>query len=66
MTTIEPADWQKSDFCGTGACVEVSLPMAGPVFIRDSKDPEGPVLEFTQAEWDAFVQGIKADRFARR
>jgi hypothetical protein len=33
------------------------------IAVRDSKDPEGPQLFFTPAEWDAFVAGVKADEF---
>ncbi|HKT05478.1 MAG TPA: DUF397 domain-containing protein, partial [Rugosimonospora sp.] len=31
--------------------------------VRDSKDPHGPVLEFTAAEWSAFVDGAKGGEF---
>ncbi len=53
--------WQKA--CGGGACVEVAPGPAGAIFIRDSKNPQGPKLEFTRAEWDAFTAGVKADVF---
>jgi hypothetical protein len=33
------------------------------IAVRDSKHPEGPVLLFTQAEWDAFVAGAKGGEF---
>jgi hypothetical protein len=29
--------------------------------VRDSKDPTGPALTFTAAEWSAFTAGIRAD-----
>lgn len=35
----------------------------GDVLVRDSKDPSGPVLRFTRAEWDAFTAGVKAGDF---
>lgn len=31
--------------------------------MRDSKDPTGPALAFTRAEWQAFVGGIRASEF---
>ena len=31
--------------------------------MRDSHDPDGPVLVFTEAEWDAFVAGAKDGEF---
>ncbi|MFG1864797.1 DUF397 domain-containing protein [Microbispora bryophytorum] len=33
------------------------------IAVRDSKDPDGPKLFFTPAEWDAFLAGVKADEF---
>jgi hypothetical protein len=29
--------------------------------VRDSKDPTGPALTCTAAEWSAFTAGIRAD-----
>ncbi|GAA0829680.1 DUF397 domain-containing protein [Streptosporangium amethystogenes subsp. fukuiense] len=34
------------------------------VLVRDSKDPEGPVLSFAPSEWDAFLGMIKGGEFA--
>jgi hypothetical protein len=31
--------------------------------MRDSKDLNGPVLEFTREEWSAFVEGVIAGEF---
>ncbi|MEU1880966.1 DUF397 domain-containing protein [Streptosporangium sp. NPDC020072] len=61
--------WIKSSLSGDngGNCVEVAaLKGAGHadlVAVRDSKDPEGPKLFFTPAEWDAFLNGVKAGEF---
>ena len=55
------ATWRKSTYSnGSGGnCVEVAdLPNGRAV--RDSKHPEGPILEFTRERWQAFVQGIQA------
>jgi hypothetical protein len=53
--------WVKSSFCGHPGCVEVSHSAIMDTFhVRDSKDPEGPELEFTRAEWEAFIKGVKA------
>ena len=35
------------------------------IAVRDSKDPDGPKLFFTQAEWDAFLNSVKAHEFDR-
>jgi hypothetical protein len=37
--------------------------MNGMVAVRDSKDPDGPVLLYTRAEWRAFLHGAKAGEF---
>lgn len=38
----------------------------GAVALRDSKDPTGPVLVFTSAEWAAFLAGAKDGEFDLR
>ncbi|MGH3775773.1 MAG: DUF397 domain-containing protein [Pseudonocardiaceae bacterium] len=57
---LAPALWRKSTFSNnTGACVEVAdLGGAGRA-VRDSKDPTGPALTFTAAEWAAFTAGVR-------
>ena len=57
------ADWRKSSFCGSNACVEVAK-SHGNYLLRDSKDPNSPVLSFTPDEWTAFVAGVSAGEFA--
>jgi hypothetical protein len=54
--------WRRSTRCGSSACVEVAIGR-GSVFVRDSKDPKGPVLTFTAAEWSAFADGVAAGEF---
>lgn len=49
--------WQRSSRCEGGACVEVAHE-GGEVLVRDSKDPDGPVLRFDPAEWEAFIGGV--------
>jgi hypothetical protein len=52
------APWVKSSFSfANGNCVEVAELPGGSVGIRDSRDPDGPVLRFTRAEWAAFLGG---------
>lgn len=31
--------------------------------VRDSKDPDGPVLVFPVGEWSAFVEGVRAGEY---
>ena len=56
--------WKKSSRSGTngGACVEVRRHDTS-IQVRDSKDPNGPVLTFTPAEWDAFIDGARKGEF---
>lgn len=56
--------WRRSSF-STGSdatCVEVAV-HGSAVAVRDSKDPDGPVLRFTSAEWRVFLLGVRADEF---
>jgi hypothetical protein len=56
--------WRKSSFSvNSGNCVELSPLAGGGVAVRDSKDPDGPVLRFTAAEWAAFRAGEAAGEF---
>jgi Domain of unknown function (DUF397) len=63
-----PPAWRRSSF-STGAdqtCVEVAVTggdFAPEVLLRDSKDPTGPVLRFTAAEWGVFLRGVLAGEF---
>jgi hypothetical protein len=55
-------DWRKSSYSGTqgGDCVEMAA-CPERVHVRDSKDPEGPVLTFSAAAWSAFVTYAAAE-----
>jgi hypothetical protein len=55
--------WIKAARSGdAGACVELRR-RAGGVEVRDSKDPDGPVLRFTPAEFAAFLDGAGKAEF---
>jgi hypothetical protein len=45
-----------------GACVELAA-AAGNIAMRDSKDPAGPVLVYTPAEFAAFLDGARNGEF---
>jgi hypothetical protein len=60
--SIATPQWRRSTRCGSSACVEVAMER-GSVLVRDSKDPHGPVLTFTPAEWAAFTEGVTAGEF---
>ena len=56
--------WVKSSFSfSNGNCVEVAGLPERTVGLRDSKDPEGPVLRFTPGEWSAFLGGARNGEF---
>ena len=61
MDGLDHADWRKSSYSGTngGNCVEVARNLPGIVAVRDSKDPAGPALAFTPADWEAFTADLK-------
>lgn len=47
--------WRTSSYSGSDSCVEVAVAL--PSFaVRDSKDPNSPVLTFSQASWRAFLR----------
>lgn len=57
--------WRTSSYSTSEAnCVEVAL--GGPaVGVRDSKDPDGPVLAVPARRWSAFLRGVAAGDFDR-
>lgn len=67
MHDLTGANWHKSTRSGdSGDCVEVAdvLPHApGYVAVRDSKNPSGATLCFTDAEWNAFIGGVHDGEF---
>jgi hypothetical protein len=56
--------WVKSTYCSNGACVEAA---DGPDFValRDSKRPDGGMLQVSHSDWRGFLAGIKAGDFPR-
>jgi len=59
--------WIKSSLSAyNGNCVEVAGLANDRIRVRDSKNPRGAVLNFTPAEWDAFVGGVRNGEFDRK
>ncbi len=52
----KPAPFRKSTFSEEGGCC-VEVAMAELIVLRDSKNPEGPLLWFTPEKWTAFLSG---------
>jgi hypothetical protein len=60
------AKWFKSSrSSGNGACVEVAIVEEG-VAVRDTQDRAAGMLQFTHAEWAAFVGGVKDGEFDKQ
>jgi Domain of unknown function (DUF397) len=58
---VEIATWRKSSrSAGAQECVEVGSG-ASVIGVRDSKDPEGPVLRFGAGAWRAFLRSVTRD-----
>ncbi len=59
--------WFKSSRSSAGDnCVEASFAQNGDVGVRDSKDPNGPTLEFTATEWSVFIAAVHDGIFDRK
>jgi hypothetical protein len=62
--SLEGARWRKSARSSAqGNCVELALLPEAGVAVRNSRDPEGPALVFTDAELEAFLGGVKDGEF---
>jgi uncharacterized protein DUF397 len=62
MPNLSIARWHKSSYSGNNGCVEIAR-VEGQIAVRDSKDRGGPVLLFTAAEWEAFLNGARDGEF---
>ena len=57
------AHWAKSTHSGGGQnCVEVARNLPGVVAVRDSKNPDGPALVMSPAQWRVFTAAVRRDR----
>jgi hypothetical protein len=61
VADLNGTNWRKSSYSSGngGACVEVAAGGPGVVAVRDSKDPDGPALIFSPADWSAFIASLK-------
>ena len=65
VADLTGSNWRKSSYSSAngGNCVEVAADGPGAVAVRDSKDPDGPALVFTAAEWHSFTAQVRSSRF---
>lgn len=63
---VTGARWRKSSGSAPNRsnCVEVATPRHD-VAVRDSKDPNAPVLRLSGRRWAAFTDGIRRGRYDR-
>lgn len=54
------APFLTSTHSNPGDCVAVARPADRGVAVKDSKNPTGPILEFTREAWAAFLADIPA------
>jgi hypothetical protein len=58
------SNWRKSTYSAVTNCVEVAT-AASTVSVRDTKlGLASPVLTFSPAEWDVFLDGVKGKCWA--
>lgn len=51
--------WKKSSYSNAlGNCVETKL-SSTDADVRDSTNPDGPVLSFSRPDWEQFLRAIK-------
>lgn len=53
-------EWRKANRSGAQGdnCVEVATNVPDVVAVRDSKHPDGPVLEVSPAQWRQFLADL--------
>lgn len=66
MTNEEFTGWRKASYSGqNGGCIEVAADRT-VVGVRDTRQHgRGPVLEFPETAWRAFIAGARAVRLPR-
>jgi hypothetical protein len=55
--------WRKSTTSASSNCVEIAFYEAG-IHVRDSKNPDGPMLSFAPSAWLTFLADCRAGDFA--
>jgi hypothetical protein len=54
--------FRRSSYSWDNNCVEVA-DSGFDIAVRDSEDPNGPVLIFSYRDWDAFLKGVRDGEF---
>ena len=65
MDKLDGLPWRTSSYSGSngGNCIEVATTTASTVAVRDSKDPDGPVLTVSSQRWRSLLaEAVRVDR----
>lgn len=62
-TALSGSNWRKGSLSGADGCVEVRFVGEKHVQFRDSKDPDGPILTFSNREWTVFKTALLSGEF---
>ncbi|MFF4830538.1 DUF397 domain-containing protein [Streptomyces sp. NPDC001315] len=50
----------KSSYSSSGGeCIEVARNLPGTIAVRDSKNPDGPILRLTPTTWAEFTASLR-------
>ena len=60
---VDGLQWRKARrSANNGACVEVG-PVNGQIFVRDSKNPGGPILGYLPTAWRIFTSEARMGQY---
>jgi hypothetical protein len=54
--------WLRARGCESSNCLEIARE-GDLVLLRNSTDPDGPVVTATQQEWAVFAEAVRQDEF---
>lgn len=60
LGTYHGAAYATSTYSHPSDCIAVARPSGQGVAVKDSKDPQGPRLEFSREAWGAFLADLPA------
>jgi len=52
------SDWRTSSRCNGGSCVAMAI-RDDAILVRNTSDPEGPIIAVSPAAWRDLIAGIK-------
>ncbi|WNZ09392.1 DUF397 domain-containing protein [Streptomyces sp. 11x1] len=60
---VEVATWIKSSHSGEdgGNCIEIAPDIPAVVPVRDSKNPDGPILVINRPAWLSFIAAVRSE-----